>query len=113
MKPLIAALLAILIATPALATAGERDLDVMQAAVQAAIDARGTEDYDAALDELHALAIDEAATPACRTYADVMLAGLLLMDAAERYPGNETTVMLFGLVVDYAPTARNDCLLSV
>lgn len=95
------------------AAAGQQDVDTTTAIVQAAIDARGTDDYEAALVELYDFTTDETAKPECRRYADTMLAGLVVMDIGERYPESSTLLTLFGWIIEYAPTARNDCLLAI
>jgi hypothetical protein len=105
------ALAAMFAASPV--AAGERDLEVTTELVQAAIDARGSDTYDAALQDVYAYSLDEATKPECRAYADAMLAGLLLMDIGESFPESPVLLTLFGWVIEYAPVARNDCLLAI
>ncbi len=105
------ALAAILLAAPVFA--GQTEYDVTTDAVQTALQARGTEDYVEAKAVVYDIVTDPLAAPACRVYADVMLAGLLLIDVGEPYPESQSLGMLLGQVMEYAPVARNNCLLAV
>jgi len=109
MKSLVLALTLLLIACPA--AAGETDLEVVQETIQAALNARGTDAYEDAKAALYATVLDPDTKPACRRYADTMFAGLVLMDAP--YRESPMLLSIFSQLLDYAPTAKNDCLLAI
>jgi len=84
--------------------------DILQAALDARLAGIG---YEAALDEIYAVATDAQVPKACAIYADTALTGLLLIDLEARYPETFSIKTLFGFVMEALPVMRNDCLLAI
>jgi len=103
---------AFLVSTPVLASATH--IETVDDILQAALDARSTgTGYDAALDEVYAVATDAQVPKACALYADTALTGLLLIDLGDRYPDTFAIRTLFDFVMEALPVMRNDCLLAI
>ena len=91
--------------------ASQNDIDTIEEVVEAAIEARGTVDYDEARDDIHAIYVEAPA--GCQPYADAAHVALLLIDLGERYPDSIAIASLFQAVMAAVPTYRNDCLLAI
>ena len=106
------ATVAFLVSTPVLASATH--IETVDDILQAALDARSTgTGYDAALDEVYAVATDAQVPKACALYADTALTGLLLIDLGDRYPDTFSIRTFFDFVMEALPVMRNDCLLAI
>jgi hypothetical protein len=115
MKTLIATLALILaLALPAAATDVEREyVDELVTSTIEAYNASDHEAYEAGIAELEATTADPNTAPQCAGYAELGATFLLVNEQALDHPDNAVLASIVANLLDYAPTAGNDCLLAL
>ena len=81
-------------------------------AINAAIEKYNT-DPAAAKAELYAIATDSGIPEVCAQWADVNLAGLVLIDGKKDATESWAIDVLFNFVLEAIPKFQNDCLLAI
>lgn len=98
-----------LILTPAMvANASDTEEEYVTEVALRAATIEGPE-QDAAMAELYSIVLDEQASPACRSYAEVVLLATTLLNASVEYPDSEGIQGVWQLYLEYIPTAKFDC----
>lgn len=112
MRRLTSLVLALIAALALTAPVGASHVENIEEAINEAL-ATYPEDPVAAKAALYAIATDPDIPPKCAQWADVNLAGLVLIDGQKEHMDSWAISVLFNFVLEALPVIQNDCLLAL